>query len=162
VLRRAPVTCCALATLSRASAVRFTVLAASQYETFFLLVAPTPCAARELGGKIIEIEAGTIPRAIPKSPTVAVRQISSGFRRDVAADSMKQRSKVTKLALALIGFTAPTVIGLSETANAALRHQQYGVDRPVPYWSGEVGPYHVVILPDGGVTGPIAPDANGG
>jgi hypothetical protein len=78
---------------------------------------------------------------------------------------MKQRSKVTKLGLAaLLGSTALIAIGISETANAAPRHsyRQYSTDRPVPYWTGERGPYHRDILPDGTVTGPIAPDANGG
>ena len=60
---------------------------------------------------------------------------------------MKQTSTISKLRLglvaaALVGGIASTSIGLSQTAAAS--------------------PYHQDVLPDGTLTGPIAPDAKGG
>jgi hypothetical protein len=60
---------------------------------------------------------------------------------------MKQTSKISKLRLqlaaaALLGGMALAPAVLSQAANA--------------------GPYHMDSLPDGTVTGPVAPDAAGG
>lgn len=62
---------------------------------------------------------------------------------------MKQTAKISKLrrgfvATALAAGIAFTSAGLSQVTNAA------------------ASPYHQDVLPDGTVTGPIAPDANGG
>jgi len=59
---------------------------------------------------------------------------------------MKKIFAQSALALLLIGASA---IGVISAANAA----------PLVYQSG---PYHQEVLPDGTVTGPIAPQANGG
>jgi hypothetical protein len=54
------------------------------------------------------------------------------------------------VATALVGTIALTSAGLSGASHAA---GVYGIQR---------GPYHQDVLPNGGLTGPIAPDANGG
>jgi hypothetical protein len=68
---------------------------------------------------------------------------------------MKRNPKITKLGLAaLVGYAALTGVGLS-AANAAAHY--YEVPSQL-----DGGPYHQDRLPDGTLTGPIAPDANGG
>jgi hypothetical protein len=62
---------------------------------------------------------------------------------------MKQKSKISKLRL---GFVATALAsGIALTSVAALQAT-----------SAVASPYHQDVLPNGVVTGPIAPDANGG
>ncbi len=66
-----------------------------------------------------------------------------------------QKAKLSKLwlrlaATALVGTIALAPVGFSAAADAASRSYL------------QQGPYHEDVLPNGTVTGPIAPDANGG
>jgi hypothetical protein len=81
---------------------------------------------------------------------------------------MKQNRTITQISLrfALTTLVAFTSICLSDTANAAPRQSQryYGV---TPGWVDQLGggwggPYHQDLLPNGTLTGPLAPSANGG
>ena len=55
---------------------------------------------------------------------------------------------------AVLGSLALALAGFSQAANAATPVYDY------PYIQS--GPYHEDILPNGTLTGPIAPEANGG
>jgi hypothetical protein len=68
--------------------------------------------------------------------------------------TVMSRSKRKLVQAALLGSIAFASVSLSQGANAAPR--SYGN----PYV--QQGPYHEDILPNGTLTGPIAPDANGG
>jgi len=88
---------------------------------------------------------------------------------------MASNPKTTKqgpiLTAVLLACGASLAIAcLSEAANSAPRRSRVYY-RIVPDWRNHVpyevgvsdsGPYHQDILPDGTVTGPIGPDANGG
>jgi hypothetical protein len=75
---------------------------------------------------------------------------------------MIKRSKITKLGFAaLVGGCAITTVSLSEANAARHYYPQYSVESQVPS-QYQSGPYHEDRLPDGTLTGPIAPDANGG
>jgi len=88
---------------------------------------------------------------------------------------MQLNSKTTKKQLMLTAsllacFTSLATAYLSQSANAAPRRSLVyyrilpGLRNHVPYEVGntDYGLYRQFILPDGTVTGPIGPDANGG
>jgi hypothetical protein len=68
----------------------------------------------------------------------------------------------------LMSLAAITVMLSTAGAFAQNRHwndARYGIHRVSPTVDRDVlssGPYHMDVLPDGTVTGPLAPDANGG
>jgi hypothetical protein len=88
---------------------------------------------------------------------------------------MKANSKTAKQGLVIavtlvVGFTSLAAAYLPQSANAA-RRRTVVYYRAVPYWRNHVpyevgytdyGIYRQFVLPDGTLTGPIAPEANGG
>ena len=77
---------------------------------------------------------------------------------------MKQTSNKAKIRLrlavaAIVSGAIVTSISLSPTADSATR--RYYSHQPHPSSYSNTG-LHLARLPDGGLAGPIAPDANGG
>ena len=81
---------------------------------------------------------------------------------------MKQRSTKAKVTIAaLVGFAALATAGLSQTANAAMRHneRQYAAASTWAYRqfrASEESPYPERVTANGTLTGPIPHSANGG